>query len=205
MSGINEDKSAASTEEQQQAEFLTESRQKFGEQYRTTGMPSVLIAQYMMEYAVLHTDKDAPTHLSAADALHSLRDPNSFAKTLLMSETEYQKREDQKLHARMSKLERGTHWLIGLGMGAAFLIAGPFVSTWLQPTANEIFKPKPTSQSEVKYQPSAPEIEITNITNNTYNITEQEKPAPTAPRHPSTHGARRIKISACFKPRGSGS
>ncbi len=160
----------------QLALFYQESRRAFGEQYKVTRKPSVLIAQNMIEDAV---EKGT---VSVTEATAFFRNPADFANLLLEAETEYQNSEDQKIHDRMFNLERNTDWKaaaavsLGAGMvtGLVFAVVSPFVSTWLQPTADALFKRNQTTS--VAATTAVPTItNVTNIANNNYFSAPESK------------------------------
>ncbi len=84
--------------------FLMETRETFQRRFDATQMPSVLIAQTILEGYV---DQGK---LEINDALAIIRDSNTFAEFLLTAENLYQASENQKLHGRMSALEQNTDW-----------------------------------------------------------------------------------------------
>jgi hypothetical protein len=90
----------------------------------------------------------------------------------------------------MESLERNTDWKaaaaisLGAGMvtGLVFAMAGPFFSSWLQPTADELFgrKPSPTLACTAAVQ--QPGITINNTTNNFCSAAPQAgKPVSNVP------------------------
>jgi hypothetical protein len=156
--------------------FFRESRKAFSHQYTATGLPSVLIAQNVLETCV------EQGMVSVHDGLATIRDRVAFAECLLKAEEYYQKREDQKIHEKMTSLERNTHWkaaaavslVAGTITGVAFAMASPFITAWLQPTVDEMFKRKAPQQAEQKYQPPVQNVQITNNNGNTYYIIKND-------------------------------
>ena len=155
-------------ERRQLSEFWKESRRAFGELYRVSGKPSVLIAQNALENAVEQEQS------SAAQARALLRNPDEFGRILMLAESDYQSRKEEKRHEMLVSLERKADWKVaaaislGAGMitGVIFAVAGPFVGTWLQPTADELFKRPTPAQTVVQPRPQAAQ----SVTNNVYNF-----------------------------------
>jgi hypothetical protein len=168
-----------------QNSLLNLSASVFREQYRATRAESVLIAQYEFEERV----RVGSTSLE--DARGILTSPSKFAAILFKAETIYRNKEEQKIHARLSNLERNTHWVptagisLGAGMvtGLVFAFASPFITTWLQPTADQLFKREMVAaQSHVNPQSSP-----TNITNNFYVANNDDTRQPPPKREAETH------------------
>lgn len=173
-------------------EFLKETRKAFQRRYEETHMASVLIAQIMLEGYVERKE------MSEEDALKLIHNGVAFADFLLKAEDLFQKSEHQKLHGRMSALERNTDWkptsVISLATGTitgiVFTLASPFVSTLLQPTADELFGRKPAAQNLPAPQPQT--------TSNTYNFNyyaSETKPTSTQPA-PSQNAESRKSAAA---------
>jgi hypothetical protein len=182
------------------AAFFEEARESFGQRYAETGMPSTLVAQYTLEKQVKSRLVDV------REGLATLRDKVAFDKYLLKIEKDYQKREDQKIHARMAHLEHNTDWKaaavvsVGAGLvtGLVFALASPFITAWLQPTADELFKRKPPQQSLVQPAPTNQNIQIINNYGDTFCVekqgdTYQVTPKKGVRKQKATHSQRYTK------------
>lgn len=163
--------------------FLKESRKIFSERFHNTGMPSVLIAQNRLETQV---DKN---QISPGNALITIRDAAAFSDLLFEEETAYKQRQDQKIDKRMAALEQNTNrksaliisLSAGLITGLAFAVASPFISAFLQPTADEVVK-------RVKQQPPAAQdkkLEVDNSTHGNVDLKELIYFLPQKPGFPS--------------------
>jgi hypothetical protein len=172
--------------------FLQESRSMFNGMYQETKQPYILMARNILEELV---DQGMVTAQEAISTLHS---PADFSALLLKAEQKYKDQEDQIIHAKMASLERNTDWKAaaavslsaGMVTGLVFAVVGPFLSSWLQPTADELFKRQPAARTTALPQPQI----VQNIGNeNVYNIygadtksAGEHQPQPTDAKKPHT-------------------
>ena len=188
---------APNPDEMELLQLLRYSADRFNKEYRNSENDSVFFARFGLE-ELLRTGK-----MSSAEFKGTLDDPTKFNSALLAADKTQKEKEQQRIHTRLSTLERNTHWkaaatislATGLVTGLVFAFTGPFFNAWLQPTADELFKRKPPQQIEAKHQPSAPIIHITN----NYYIIEQNIVRPAAKPKKPVHKSRLRRDQARHK------
>jgi hypothetical protein len=156
---------AISSEDYKLPLILQSVAEKFHAEYATSNSLSVLVAHQDL-LSLFYAGEISPDELK--ETIHDAK----FQAILSAAEASFQKRKDQKIEAGIAKLDKNTHWKIaaavslGTGMvtGLVFAVAGPFFSSLLQPTVDELFKRHPAAQAPAQTQP----ITYT-TTNNVYN------------------------------------